>query len=116
MADDFTTNWTRFDEFFDSSDGGCLYIRISPDDSDTVQATGAEWLDGGQDGLHYWAGVFEFTLGVERYGDIDVNEPYQAAEAFSDGLDSEIAEEIGWFSMMDEAVKAVEDAVHGYLA
>lgn len=112
---DFST-WTRFDECFDASGGGCLYLRYAPDASDDILAAGALWLDGGQDGLRYYACVARFTIGEERYGDTDVNEIFDAAEAFDECLDSEIEESIGWFSTLEEAAQAVDDAIETYLA
>lgn len=106
-------NWERFDEVFDSSDGGCLYLAHAENErsANVVLAAGASWLDGGQDGLHYWAGVAQFYLGEERYGDTDVMEFYDAAEAFNECIDSEIGLDLGWFETLDEAVQAVEDYV-----
>lgn len=111
------TGWERFDECFDADDGGCLYLRRVDDEfGEGVQAAGALWLDGGEDGLHYLATVAQFRIGEERYGDEQVMDYYDAAEAFSECLDGEIAKDIGWFATMDEAVQAVEDAVETYLA
>lgn len=114
-GNDFST-WTRFDETFDSSNGGCLYLRRSPDaPDDEVLAAGVLWLDGGQGDLHYYACVARFAIGEKRYADADVHDIFDAAEAFNECLDSEVDTEIGWFATMDEAVQAVEDAVSAYL-
>lgn len=117
MSDTDFSTWTRFDESFDSSAGGCLYLRYAPDaPDDEVLAAGASWLDGGSDGQHYYAFVARFVIGMQRYGDIDVNDILDAGDAFHESLDSEIDTEIGWFSTLDEAVQAVEGAVETYLA
>lgn len=109
--------WERFDECFDSSDGGCLYLAHGDGEfGDSALAAGALWMDGGQDGLSYLAIVAEFYIGDDRYGDTQVNDFYDAADAFDETLDSEIYKEIGWFATMDEAVQAVEDAVETYLS
>ena len=105
-------NWERFDENFDSSDGGALYVNTS-DDGEEFAVAGTFWLDGGYDELHYFAAICKYYVGEQPYADdVDsVNDQYLAADAFSSAVDNEIWQEIGWFSTMDEAVEAVEDCI-----
>lgn len=106
--------WQRFDECFDDSDGGALYVR-APHDGD-VESAGVLWMDGGQDELHYFAFVAAYPVGAD-IGDFgEIKDCYDAGEAFSEATDPFVSEEIGWFATMDEAVTAVEDAVSTYLA
>lgn len=102
-------NWERFDECFDSSDGGALYVR---EDSagEGVYVAGATWLDGGEDDLHYFACVAHFDWG-EDLGDFVVEELYDGAEAFNQICDGDVAREIGWAATMAEATDMVDEFV-----
>lgn len=111
---DFNT-WERFDENFDSSDGGALYVREQEYD-ECYDVAGVLWLDGGSDDLHYFAFTAQFQNGDEVPDYDIIDSMYTAADAFSGATDAYVNEEIGWFQTMDEAVQAVGDAVESYLA
>ena len=98
-------NFERFDETFDTSDGGALYTSEPADG--IYDVLGALWLDGGADGLHYFAFRGRYERGAD-YDGLVVGDRYAAADAFSRSTDVDVAEELGWFSTIDEAVAAVE--------
>ena len=99
--------WVPFDENFDSSSGGPLYVCTVAEG--TYQVAGAMWLDGGQDEAHYFAFVAEFDDGFER-DDVVVSDMWTAADAFCMSYDEDVVDKIGddgWFFELEEAVEAV---------
>ena len=101
-------DWIKFDECFDEYDGGALYVREGDDDD--CYAAGALWMDGGEDGKHYFAFIARFYYGEERDG-VKVSEPYDAADMFSQSVDGDVVREICWADTMDEAVYEVGEFV-----
>lgn len=106
--------WEKFNENYDMFNGGALYVRDNEDG--TSSAAGWLWMDGTEDDLPYFALICKFKHGETTYGDILVENKFDAAEAFSGAVDEDIEEEIGWFATPEEAEQIIEDSVSYDLA
>lgn len=104
------TMWEHFEENFDECNGGAMYVANNGDN--TFSAAGVLWLDGGDDDLCYFACIATFSHGEGAWGsDVVVYDKYDAADAFNDITDTDVAEDLGTYETMEEARQAVEEAV-----
>ncbi|RAP50726.1 MAG: hypothetical protein BZ138_06415 [Methanosphaera sp. rholeuAM270] len=94
----------KYTELFDSSDGGPVYVA---EFDGSYGVAGVLWLDGGSNGLHYFAFEMEIDDDTEIDG-ILVCDKYSAADAFSYATDPYVSHEVGWFANMDEALAAID--------
>lgn len=104
------SEWERFDESFDSSDGGPLYISDNGDD--TYDVAGVLWLDtvSGDGHLPYSALIARFDKGDDLYG-LVVSDKFSAADAFNEITDGYVVHDLGEYETMDEAIGMIETTV-----
>lgn len=101
------TMWEHFEENFDECNGGAMYISNNGDN--TFSAAGVTWLDGEDS---YFACIATFAHDESPWGsDVVVWDKYDAADAFCDITDADVAKDLGTYETMEEARRAVEEAV-----
>ena len=102
--------WVYCDDNWDSCSGGAIafsYARRDDPSNDLFMAAGVTWLDGGDDGKHYFACIAAF----ERYEDVDgvmVECGWDALDAYLYITDRDVACDLGMYYTIDDARTAVE--------
>lgn len=104
--------WEPYDELFDASNGGALYVRGDAhlDGTYSYSAAGVLWMDAVGDEKPYYAFVARFNGGDEIDGEI-ICSKYSAADCFDQATNMNVYEEIGGFDTIDDAVAAVHEYI-----
>lgn len=102
--------WVYCDNNWDSCSGGALafsFIRRNDPSHDLFMSAGVTWLDGGEDGKHYFACIAVFERN-EEVDDVVVECGWDALDAYLYITDRNVACDLGWYHTVEDARTAVE--------